>query len=338
MKRKLLIAVAFLATMTAAAQNIAAVSPSNATTIYQTLEEAIVGAESGSTIYLPGGGFQISDETKINKKLTIMGVSHRGDTDNVDGATVISGNLHFEGGSSGSAVLGVYLTGDINVGTETDSVTNFTVRYCNVNSIQVKHSQSSGMVVNQSYLRNNCNFGSCNVRLENNIAHSISYINGGTVNHNIITSLSYFYNTRLYRTDPSQYVGINASTITNNIFLSYYEINDMKPINCQISNNLYLTSSYRVTYDMVPVMVENGKTWDDVFGEGNNKGVSILSDYRLKGTWGKGAATDGSDIGIYGNIAEKKDLAPIPRIISKKVSESTDASGKLQIVVKVKAQ
>lgn len=333
MKRKILFAVALLATMTAAAQNIAAVSPSNATTIFQTLDEAIVGAESGSTIYLPGGGFQIKDETKINKKLTIMGVSHRGDTDNVDGATIISGNLHFEGGSSGSAVLGVYLTGNINVGTGTDSVTNFTVRYCNVNYIKVKHSQSSGMVVNQCYLRRESNFGNCNVRLENNIAHSYTYINGGIINHNIITSKPYGGYMSAY-----MHIGMNNTTITNNFFLASYS-SSRDCSNCLSHNNFWDSSFSDSSSDLIgenPFFRESDKTWDDVFYA--NKGVSILSDYRLKGSWGKGKATDGTDIGIYGNIAEKKDLTPIPRIVSKKVDESTDGSGKLQIEVTVKAQ
>lgn len=324
MKRKILFAVALLATMTAAAQNIAAVSPSNATTIFQTLDEAIAGAESGSTIYLPGGGFQIKDETKINKKLTIMGVSHRGDTDNVDGATVISGNLHFEGGSSGSAVLGVYLTGDINVGTGTDPVTNFTVRYCNVNSIKVKHSQSSGMVVNQCYIRDTARFGNCNVRLENNILHSLFDVNGGIIDHNIIISIAPGTSVTFYN--------VNNTSILNNFFLNSGR--GISGGNCQLLNNCIGTGSMGDN----PVIIDEGvNLWDDVFYA--NKGVSILSDYRLKGSWGKGKATDGTDIGIYGGTGFKDEaLAPIPRIVSKKVDESTDGSGKLQIEVTVKAQ
>ena len=104
MKRILSIAVALVATITAGAQNIAVVNSSNTTKIYQTLDEAITEAEDGSIIYLPGGGFQVTDNAVIDKQLTIMGVSHRGDTDNVDGATVISGNLNFIEGSSYSAV------------------------------------------------------------------------------------------------------------------------------------------------------------------------------------------------------------------------------------------
>lgn len=324
MKRKILFAVALLATMTAAAQNIAAVSPSNATTIFQTLDEAIAGAESGSTIYLPGGGFQIKDETKINKKLTIMGVSHRGDTDNVDGATIISGNLHFEGGSSGSAVLGVYLSGNINVGTGTDPVTNFTVRYCNVNSIKVKHSQSSGMVVNQCYIRDTARFGNCNVRLENNILHSLFDVNGGIIDHNIIISIAPGTSVTFYN--------VNNTSILNNFFLNSGR--GISGGNCQLLNNCIGTGSMGDN----PVIIDEGvNLWDDVFYA--NKGVSILSDYRLKGSWGKGKATDGTDIGIYGGTGFKDEaLAPIPRIVSKKVDESTDGSGKLQIEVTVKAQ
>lgn len=338
MKRKILFAVALLATMTAAAQNIAAVSPSNATTIFQTLDEAIAGAESGSTIYLPGGGFQIKDETKINKKLTIMGVSHRGDTDNVDGATVISGNLNFEGGSSGSAVLGVYLSGNINVGTETDSVTNLTIRYCNVNFIGVYNSKSSGMVVNQCYLRNGGNWGkSSNIRIENNITAGLSFINGGVIDHNIVTTQhAYSYKkdgtySGVYTSSPTL-AFVTNTLITNNFFL--------KPNSNNKNFDKELTLNNCMGTDEIgnnPIIIDaNVNLWDDVFYA--NKGVSILSDYRLKGSWGKGKATDGTDIGIYGNIAEKKDLTPIPRIVSKKVDESTDASGKLQIEVTVKAQ
>ncbi len=324
MKRIFLMAVVAIISTTALAQNIAVVNSSNSTTIYQTLDDAINKATDGSVIYLPGGGFQISGETKINHRVTIMGVSHRGDTDNVDGATIIAGNLNFVESSSGSAVIGVYVTGDINVGTKTDSVLNLTVRYCNVNSIQVKHSQSSGMVVNQCYLRKGCGFGNCNVRLENNIFVSVSDIDGGIINHNIITNVEPSV-VRRYTLD-----NVSNSSITNNFFLRW--ASGHKGNNCHCSNNCIGTGSWGDD----PIIIEEGTNlWDDVFFA--HKGVSIYSDYRLKGKWGKKAATDGTDIGIYGNIAEKKDYAPIPRIVSKKVDEQTDGSGKLKIEVKVKA-
>ena len=333
MKRFYLMAVATFMSVAAWAQNIAVVSPGNSTSIYQTLDDAIAGADPGSTIYLPGGGFQINDETTIDKKLTIMGVSHRGDTDHVDGATVISGNLNFVGGSSGSAVLGAYISGNINVGTETDYVLNLTARYCNVNSFQVKHSQSSGMVVNQCYLRNTSDFGKTNVNINNCIVHSIIKISGGKINHNIVTS-KYGFQTGTGWTGWPIYAyypvyDIADAIITDNFFLDWG--NGHSGDNCQISNNCIGTGSWG---DNPIIIEEEVNLWDDVFYA--NKGVSIYSDYRLKGSWGKNAATDGTDIGIYGNILNKKDYVPIPRIVSKKVDEQTDGSGKLKVEVKVK--
>ena len=329
MKRNVFIAVAFFATMTANAQNIAVVN-GNSTKVYQTLDEAITEAEDGSIIYLPGGGFQVTDNAVIDKQLTIMGVSHRGDTDNVDGATVISGNLNFIAGSSHSAVLGVYVSGNVVL---TDSIAEFTMRYCNVNSLQVKSSKSGGMIINQCYLRNTSNFGNCNVKLENNIMHSIQNINGGKVDHCVITSRFCYSGSDWYSTLNN----VNSTPITNNYLLGngsgVYSYNRHRGENCYISNNCVGTDSWG---DDAAVLPKDTK-WEDVFVA--NKGVTIASDYHLSETWTNSNEPDLTGIGIYGGSGFSDEaLAPIPRIVSKKVAESTDSSGKLQIEVTVKAQ
>ncbi len=328
MKRKVFFFVAMVMGMAAWAQNIAVVSPSNSTNIYNTLDEAITKADPGSTIYLPGGGFAISNATTIDKKLTIMGVSHRGDTDNVDGATIISGKLQFVGGSSGSAVVGVYVTGNIDVGTSDAAVENFTLRYCNVYYISVHNSGCVGMVVNQCYLRSNSYFGNCNVRIENCITNVLIDINGGTINHNVITRSSGHdcsYSKSL--------LNVSSSSITNNIILSWG--NGHSGGDCYISNNCIGTGSWGENPVVAP---EGTNLWDDVFGEGHHKGVTIASDYHVIASWAKGAASDGTDIGIYGGSSfSDKALAPIPRIVSKSVDEQSDASGKLTVKVTVKS-
>ena len=331
MKRNIFIAVALFATMAANAQNIAVVNPSNETSVYQTLDEAVTGADPGSIIYLPGGGFQIKNETKITKKLTIMGVSHRGDTDNADGATVIAGSLNFEKESSGSSVIGVYISGDVNVGTATDSVANLTVRFCNMNSIQVKHAKSSGLVVNQCYIRGYSNYGNCDVRLENNILHSVYNVKGGIINHNVIVNHYVIYGNGTYTI-----MDVNSSSITNNFCLDW---KGHRGNNCYISNNCIGKTSWVENENAVTL--DENTTWDDVFVA--NNGVKISSDYHFKDGWDKGvgAATDGTDIGIYGGsgFKDKDDAhAPIPRIVSKKVDEQTDGSGKLHIEVTIKAK
>ncbi|MBR1879337.1 MAG: hypothetical protein IJ804_01080 [Prevotella sp.] len=329
MKRILSIAVALVATITAGAQNIAVVSPSNSTKIYQTLDEAIINAENKSIIYLPGGGFQVTDNAKIDKQLTIMGVSHRGDTDNADGATIISGNLNFIKGSSHSAVMGVYVSGNVVL---TDSIANFTMRYCNVNSVQVKSSKSGGMIINQCYLRNTSDFGNCNVKLSNNIMHSAKNINAGTISHNVITN-----NARVLKSGSSIYyenfalADVNNSTITYNFILD--GSSNHRGSTCTILNNCRGT----VAWNDNPVVLPENTKWDDVFKA--NKGVTIASDYHLSDTWAKSKDPDLTGIGIYGssgNDFSDAALAPIPRIVSKKVSETTDAFGQLEVTVTVK--
>ena len=84
--------------------------------------------------------------------------------------------------------------------------------------------------------------------------------------------------------------------------------------------------------DCVPV-----EDWAEVLGD-ISKGISPASDFSLQGEDGKGAATDGSDIGIYGGDSfDDNCLAPIPRIISKKIDEQTDGAGKLTMKISVKA-
>lgn len=302
-------------------------SPSNETAIYQTLDEAINNATDGSVIYLPGGGFTISDNTKITHRLTIMGVSHRGDTDNADGATIISGKLQFDRGSSGSAVIGAYISGNV----EIDSVQNITVRKCNAYSIQVLNSGATGLVVNQCYLREDCNFGNCNARIENNIIDMAMHLEGAIIRHNVFTG------DRRYTYDMGwltrQIAYIYSSTIEDNFFLAW---NDGAAWieNCVISRNCIGTGSWGDDTD--PYVLDAGVTWDDVFKK--HKGCTTSSDYDLKDKWGKGEASDGSDIGIFGGSGfDPKALAPIPRIVSKKVDEQTDGTGRLHIEVTVKS-
>jgi hypothetical protein len=326
MKAKLLFVAVLLATVAAKAQNIAVVNPSNETDIYQTLDEAIDNASKGSVIYLPGGGFTISNNTKINKRLTIMGVSHRGDTDNADGATIINGKLQFDRGSSGSAVIGAYISGNV----EIDSVQNITIRKCNAYSIQVKNSGATGLVVNQCYLREDCRFGGCNAKIENNIIDMVYGVTGGVIRHNVFTGYKVWDG---YSGTSGQLENINSSIIEDNFFVNWQN-GARNTSNCVISRNCIGTGSWGSDTD--PYVLGVGVSWNDVFEK--HKGCTPSSDYSLKGTWGKGEASDGSDIGIFGGSGfDPKALAPIPRIVSKKVDEQTDGTGRLHIEVTVKS-
>ena len=327
MKKSLLIVVALLTTFAVKAQQIAVVSSDGNTTLYQDLNEAITDASSGSVIYLPGGGFQLKDETKITKNLTIIGVSHRVDADNADGATIIGGNLWFNKGSNGSSVMGVYLSGDVNIG-EDEAVSNILVRTCNINSVQVKQEKCNGIAVNQCYIRNNSSFANNNAKITNCVLPHLQFINGGIIDHNVVTS-NFTYR---YANGNSTYATVcfastNNAIITNNILISPSAV--LYGSNCLASNNMLIGN-----WGDDCVTVED---WAEVLGD-ISKGISPASDFSLQGEKGKGAATDGTDIGIYGGTSfDKYALAPIPRIVSKVIPEQTDAQGKLKITVTVKA-
>jgi len=330
MKTKFFSLIAALAAAVAIhAQQISVVSPSGETKIFTDLNLAIQSVqEAGSTIYLSGGnGFQVNDTTKIKKKLTIIGIGHRPDNDNADGSTSVSGNFWFEGGSDGSAVMGLYLSGDVNIGTADNAVNNFLLRYCNINTVQVKNSNCQGITINQNYLRGISSCGNAPVTFSNNILNGIYSVMGGVINHNVIRGK----------------IGDSLS--------GYGKSAVGEVINCQINNNICFTNNYwwctNCTFDsnmatwavggdnMNAVVVDS---WDDVF-EGTYSGVNVDDNYALASNQGKNKATDGSDIGVYGGTGFRDNKLPLgPHIVSKKVADQTDASGNLSVEIKVSVE
>ena len=125
------------------------------------------------------------------------------------------------------------------------------------------------------------------------------------------------------------------TSIINNFFLDFGGGNI-------VSGGLILRNCIGVASwgaDENPIVLDVDKTFNDIFYA--NKGVKIISDYRLKDDIDKSnfLGSDGTVIGIEGGSGFDPDtLAPIPRIVSKKVDEQSNASGKLTINVTVKAR
>lgn len=316
MKKSLLtLFVALMAMVSIQAQQISVVSPGGATTLHRTFQQAIEGADPGSIIYLPGGGFNLPDSVKITKKLTIIGIGHYVKSGNVDGVTTISGNLWFNEGSSGSAVMGCYITGDVNIGDGGKSVNDVLIRYCNLNSVQVKNNTCLETIINQNYIRNNSNFSAAKATVTNNIIHSIYDLDNGKIANNILAAAykqilgGNWGTTTLHGCDQTQ--------ILNNIvlpsgFLHYC-------YNCEVSGNL----------------ANDGTTkWNDYFVNYNNGAISPASDFHFN-TANKQYE---SQVGIYaGTGFNDLQMAPVPYIVAKHVDEQTDASGKLIVKIRVKA-
>jgi hypothetical protein len=291
------------------AQHISVASPTGGTTIYTDLNLAIQGAEAGSSVYLSGGGFHLHDSSKITKRLVIIGLGHRPDNANADGNTIISGNIYFAGGSNYSALMGVHLSGNVYIGTNA-AVNTVLVRYCNVNSIQVQNSNCQSVVINQNYIRSGSSGGGSTISFTNNILHSVGSINGGRVDHNVS-----FGN-----------ISVSNGQISNNIFRS----GSFSGSNCLFSNNM-LGGTGDTNHRTIRVA-----NIDNVFA-GPVSVISSVCNFHLKGSEGKNAATDGTDVGIYGGGGFSDDaLPPIPHIFYEKVPEKNDQDNILRIDVEFK--
>lgn len=336
MKKKIItLLVALMATVASAyAQQISVVAPNGATTLYRTLPDAIKGATAGSVVYLPGGGFSIPDSVKITKKLTVIGIGHKAKSDNVDGATIIAGNLWFNEGSSGSAVLGCYIIGNVNIG-EDGIVNNVTVKLCNLDVVNVKNNNCTGTLINNCYIRGYaCDFSNAAVTVKNNIMTAIHSMTGGIVKNNILTAEGGKLGGG--RTSGKiTFRNVHNTTICNNIILATGEIEARGTNDYSGDRNSGLITYKNMNKrawgeDAIDISAE----WDEVFEKYNNGAISPASNFHFKDEYKEYE----NQVGIYaGDGFSDGALPPVPYIVAKKIDDKTDAAGKLNIKVRVKA-
>lgn len=337
MKKVFLILFIAMAAMTnVQAQQISVVKDDGSTTLHRTLAEAIAAIEDGCVIYLPGGGFTIADDVKITKRVTIIGAGHKAVTDNVDGNTTISGNLFFNAGSSQSAIMGCYITGNVVIG-EDGAVNDVLVRYCNLNSVQVKNSECQETFVNQNYIRSTSYFGGTNAEVTNNIMHSLGDVNNGTITHNVILGQYCYYSEYAYGGTYRHHAAVKAdlSKIMYNIiipadrsestYVKYFAINGSE--NTIVKN--MMINTYGEDY-----INPSDADWNNVFKNYNGGAINVKSDFHLNENYKEYE----NQVGIYaGTGFSDEQKAPTPYIIEKEIDEQTDAQGKLKIKISVKA-
>ena len=303
---------------TMSAQQIAVVTSGGSTTMYQTLDDAIAEAPRNSVIYLPAGGFQVSDDTKITKKLTIIGVTHKANSDNAEGNTIISGNLFFNGNSSNSCVMGCYISGYVRIGDDGSSVNNILVKYCNVNQIIVKSNKCSGTKVNQNYIRSSCFFNNAEGTFTNNVMYRICEMTGGQISNNIFCYGGSGDNT-LYK--------VYNATISNNVF--FYD--SFSTYTCQTNNNM--CRNYDWGNNSINLHKDN---WNGVFQ--SYQGITPASDFTFIGEYAQYNGTVGIECTDDGGTGFSEGcMPPVPYVSIKRIDEQTDASGKLKVQVRVTA-
>jgi len=329
MKKKLFIMCAALMWTTfLMAQNISVVNTDGSTQLYTTLADAIGGAGNGSTIYLPGGRFAISDDVKITKKVTIIGIGHYLNGEgNEDGYTRIEGNLWFNENSSSSAVMGCYITGNVNIGEGDATVNDIVIKYCSTNQIYVKNNTCSGIVVDQNYVRKSVYFTQSSGTISNSIVSYVSSLRGGIVCNNVfvkgpITTDNYV---GFWNNCNNIIVKDNVFVYKNNTQYYFGTTSDIAAF-----HNLFIgNADWERGDDALTLANESGA---DVFITDN--GITPTSNYHFQSAYKQYE----SQYGIYsGSGFNDKQLAPVPYIVDKQVASETDASGKLNIKIRVKA-
>ncbi|KAF0130026.1 MAG: hypothetical protein FD155_1812 [Bacteroidetes bacterium] len=306
-------------------QNLIAVQNGSSTSFYTSLNLAFDSANPGDTVYIPSGPFLAAD---ISKRLHIIGIGHNPDSAAATGISVITGDLLLYQGASGGTLTGVKCNKIILF----DTISNYSVRRCNIEYFE----QYSSL---NTYMVQNCFF------IENIVRNQ--YLTYYTKNNFISNNIFVGY----------VYIGRN-NTIRNNIFME--ETNSINTVYSTIENNIFLSPANNPNFYFN--IVSNNlfvQNIDPSFGENifhnnfmniphssifvNQMGYDFnySHNYHLQPSCvGKGAGIDGTDIGIYGGAFPWKDgSVPFnPHFLFLQNTHTTDSIGNLHINIKVAAQ
>ena len=321
MKKLFLLLVAMIvASMGLQAQQIAVVSKSGTTSIYKSLPDAVEKATAGSTVYLPAGGFNFTDTLRITKKLTLVGVGYNITGGNADGMTTISGNIAFNKGSSGSAIMGVYMPsgkGYIFIGKDGSAVEDIVVKYCWVYEIIINNSQCIDAVINQNYV-GYISLGGSEATVTNNVLYNIYSGDGAEIKYNVFLGNYPLGNNSDFR--------CRNCVVANNVF--WYNSSGMSIVEsaCLFRDNIgrYNNSNYMeyISASASDVFVKYGSSPDPRY------------DYHFKEAYQQ---YEGK-VGIYaGSGFKDSGMPPVPYISYKYIPDHTDADGNLNIKIRVKA-
>jgi hypothetical protein len=340
MKKKIIIStvIVLIATM-GFAQKVALHSASGVQHFTGTnpFQAAYTAAESGDTIYLPGGSF--APPANFNKTLTIFGTGHYPDSTEVTGKTFINGGVTLVTGADNFYIEGVEITGAFTFDNN-HSVNWVTVKRCRINGVLNVNGNLAtpssnlaviGCVLNGASLPNAQNAAFFN-SIFSGEASNISSSTGNIYKNNIFMQNNY---------PPTTYAttlnGGGNNLIENNIFLRNrdYEIGGSGNT---IKNNIFPKTAPVLGTQPISSGNFTGIELADLFVNQIGNAFSYAHDYHLQEpeTY---LGTDGTQVGIYGGIFPWKEGAvpSNPHIQSAIVAPTTN-EGKLNVQIKAISQ
>lgn len=301
--------------------------------------DAYNASASGDTIYLPGGFFA---GITIDKRLAIIGAGHHPDSSANTYATQINGSLTLGANADSCHFEGMHITGHLNVtaaGNKTDRLRirrniidgNFSLNGDRTNPSL--HVEISGNVIRGSLdLSNTLNVVVCN----NIIQSRLHYAWQGSISNNVFTTQPYvgypiYHYNIIYDCDNS--------LIENNVFagsdqtfgFAYCDNSIIRKNLIAVSNIDYGNNVQSGNYTGVGAA--------NLMVNFTSSSFIYTDNYHLK-TPGTHIGNDGTVVGIYGGLRPWKEgsLPLNPHIQAKTIADKTDASGRIQVQVKVVAQ
>jgi hypothetical protein len=323
------------------AQKQVALNHNGLSNFYSRIDSAVINAQNGDTIYIPGGNFNIG-ELVINKEVIIYGAGIHPDTTNATGISYLSGNLYLVDGSDSSFIQGLSITGNITFGTDASNqaVENVTISRCKMNSLNIGFSptlNAKNILVSECLISGDINGNSAqNILITNSIITGlIAYFNQNAVFSNNVFLRQGDYWSSVYVIRYS-----NEVTFSNNVFLdeSGYVFGCTASL---FQNNLFaMNYTFPVGDNTGSGNIVNQPRSGILVNQTGNS-FSFAHDYHLQPTCaGVNAGTDGHDLGIFGGSSPFKiGNNPLnPHIRTKNIGTSTNANGKLNININVDSQ
>lgn len=315
------------------------------TEVYNTLSAAVTNAVAGDTIYLPGGGYELSPTT-ISKQLHWVGHGHYPAATGATYQSRITSNLIFDGDCDGSSFEGIFFHGALTFGSSDNEAINIRMKRCRVGGVMNLRKTTSdspllnfviseciidshidarngqGCSIDRSILcRNIANFKQSQFI---NIIHapaetgyydaeSIEWCTSCTFKNSIFTGYS--------GTESS-----SSNTFINNVCTRSTLSGDFEHPG---TGNTFIGNTYSVAQSNIFTSI-TGNIWT----------FSYDNDYSLvSGSPAIDHGDDGNDAGIYGTVVPYKTNAVpyYPHINSANIA-SKAVDGQLSVTISVQAQ
>lgn len=271
------------------------------------INPAIAAAAIDDTIYVEGSPTQYA-AWNLSKKVTVIGEGYFLSQNGFGGGGALEART---GGCNISAseakILGLYIAGTIVFAA---NVSGVIIESCRVDNFVSIGNGNTNHVFIKNFLVNNISFGG-SAGGGHIISHN--YIRFGILSTSTSVSATITHNV-INHANGNTYIGASNSTISNNIFIRPGANVTFPPTNSVFTNNVAMGTFIPAANNITGVALA------DLFVVANpSVNGPVDNNFLLApGSPAAGAATDGTDCGMYGGVVPYRlsGLPPLPRITS----------------------